>query len=443
MKENPLFLGRGRHIARRLLAAAVAALLLLTASWLSCSKQEGDDTGGEDLKARLDKMRSLPYTSVTDEKAPAGQSGVVLYDRDRAWPGYNLYFDRLQTRALLLDMEGRVVHQWSDVQMGERGWQHGILLENGDIMTFVQDMESVRINWNSVVLWKTMRPVHHEICRLPDGTFWLIGRMMETYRELLVMFPVMIRIDGEGREIERWSTYEHLDEIKKAFDTRSFIDTILDKLSAEGTEWAAAETLNARSLTQEEMDIEVYDYFHMNSISVVPDTPLARRDPRFAPGNLIICMRNVNQIAVLEKDTMRILWVWGEGELEWPHNPGMLEDGSILVFDNGVRRGYSRVVEVDPESGSIGWQYVADPPQSFYSETRGSAQRLPNGNTLICESDRGRVFEVTRNGDTVWEWYNPRLVEGQRVQVYRMLRYPPGMVEPLLGSPDGSQPGSP
>jgi hypothetical protein len=140
----------------------------------------------------------------------------------------------------------------------------------------------------------------------------------------------------------------------------------------------------------------------------------------------------VNQIAVLKKGTMEILWVWGEGELELPHNPTMLENGNILIFDNGTARKYSRVIELNPLTEAIEWQYTGDPLESFFSSTRGSAQRLPNGNTLICESNDGRVFEITTEGEIVWEWYNPSLVDEHRVQVYRMLRYPPEMFDPLL-----------
>jgi hypothetical protein len=111
----------------------------------------------------------------------------------------------------------------------------------------------------------------------------------------------------------------------------------------------------------------------------------------------------------------------------------MLPDGHILLFDNGVERKYSRILEIDPYAGSIVWEYHADPPEDFYSFTRGSAQRLPNGNTLICESDNGRAFEVTRTGEMVWEWFNPSLRRGHREVVYRMLQYPREMVDKLLG----------
>lgn len=416
----------------RLAAVAVFALVLMVAALLSCGKEGGEGSEEDELKARLDKMRSLPYTAVTDEKVSGEKSGVVSYDRERAWPGYNIYFDRFQTRAVLFDMDGRTVHQWSDIQTGDHGWQHGIPLDNGDLVTFVGDMETLRLNWNSVVLWKKMRPVHHEVCRMPDGTFYFIGRQVENYRDKVVKFPVMIHVDGDGNEIERWSTYDHLDELKQALDTRSFLDTVLDKMEAMGLESATAETLEARSLRLEEMDTEVYDYFHMNTTSLLPDSPSGRRDSRFSEGNFLICLRNVNQIVILDRETKKILWAWGEGELELPHHPTMLANGNILIFDNGAVRKYSRVIELNPVTGEIEWEYVGDPPESFYSSTRGSAQRFPNGNTLICESNEGRVFEVTADKQIVWEWYNPHLVEGHRVQLYRLLRYPVEMMEPLL-----------
>jgi hypothetical protein len=120
--------------------------------------------------------------------------------------------------------------------------------------------------------------------------------------------------------------------------------------------------------------------------------------------------------------------------MEWPHLPTMLANGNILVFDNGSQRRYSRVIELNPRTLSIEWDYMSDPREDFYSYTRGSAQRLPNGNTLICESGRGKAFEITEDGQMVWEWLNPEIHDGRRAQVYRMMRLSPEMVEPLLST---------
>ena len=58
------------------------------------------------------------------------------------------------------------------------------------------------------------------------------------------------------------------------------------------------------------------------------------------------------------------------------------------------------------------WTYQSSPATNFYSAEISGAQRLPNGNTLITESDGGRLFEVTRRGEIVWNFVNP--VRGQR-----------------------------
>jgi hypothetical protein len=248
-----------------------------------------------------------------------------------------------------------------------------------------------------------------------------------------VRFPSVVHFTADGREIDRWYTYEHLDEIKSAFDRRAFLDTILDSLIAEGAGIEVTETVPGRLEANTLSDGRVlYDYFHLNTITILPQTPLGERDARFRAGNLLICFRNVNQIAVLDSRTWEILWAWGEGMLEWPHHPTMVESGNILVFDNGVLRGFSRVLEVNPLTGSVEWEYEADPPESFYTYEKGSAQRLPNGNTLICEGDEGRAFEITRGGEIVWDWLNPETRKDRRVQVYRMMRLSPESVEPLL-----------
>jgi hypothetical protein len=90
------------------------------------------------------------------------------------------------------------------------------------------------------------------------------------------------------------------------------------------------------------------------------------------------------------------------------------------------------VIEIDPTSGKVVWEYTAVPGDRFHSYFRGSAQRLDNGNTLICESDEGRVFEVTPEGETVWVWLNPDLRGDHRRSLYRWTRLTKPMVDRLL-----------
>jgi hypothetical protein len=100
--------------------------------------------------------------------------------------------------------------------------------------------------------------------------------------------------------------------------------------------------------------------------------------------------------------------------------------GNILVFNNGDGRpggSYSSIIEITPPVDEFGfysinsssafgpeipvWIYTADNPFDFFSKRTSGAQRLPNGNTLICHSSKGTFFEVTHDKETVWEYINP------------------------------------
>jgi len=115
--------------------------------------------------------------------------------------------------------------------------------------------------------------------------------------------------------------------------------------------------------------------------------------------------------------------------------------GHLLVFNNGPGRpdgAYSSVVEIAPPIDAAGnyrlergkgfgpsrptWEYTAPNRSDFFSSHISGAERLPNGNTLICSGEQGRIFEVTADGKTVWEYVNP-FVERSRA---RELPGPPG-----------------
>ena len=98
-------------------------------------------------------------------------------------------------------------------------------------------------------------------------------------------------------------------------------------------------------------------------------------------------------------------------------------EGNILVFNNGVGRYYSSVDEITPPINEKGeyylaqgfaygpetqtWVYTANPINDFYASYLSGAQRLKNGNTLICNGESGKIFEVTAEGETVWQFTNP------------------------------------
>ncbi len=152
---------------------------------------------------------------------------------------------------------------------------------------------------------------------------------------------------------------------------------------------------------------------YVNGIDTTPD------------GNVVGSFRHLNNLVITDKTSGAIKWRWGTWELGHQHNPTVLDTGNILVLDNGYHRlpprdlrttvsaeGYSRVLEVDPQTDRIEWSYEAEPPTGFWSHICSSAQRLPNGNTMICEGTPGRMFEVTANKEVVWEYINPFFTQG-------------------------------
>ena len=142
------------------------------------------------------------------------------------------------------------------------------------------------------------------------------------------------------------------------------------------------------------------EWTHQNALNVTP------------AGDLLVSFRQISTVGIVDKASGDFSWKWGPGEISHQHYPTMLDNGRVLLFDNGSHRQgqgvpYSRVIEVDPANNQVEWEYKGAPPLSFFSPVISSAQRLPNGNTLICEGCTGRLFEVTRSKDIVWEYINP------------------------------------
>jgi len=152
-------------------------------------------------------------------------------------------------------------------------------------------------------------------------------------------------------------------------------------------------------------------------------------------GDVLGAFRTQDLIFIIDKETKKVKWRYGQddGELSQPHEPIPLENGNILVFDNGEYRRYStkyswsRVVEIDPKTNKIVWEHKEDPPFSFFSGNQGGCQRLANGNTLITESLSGRIFEVNKSGEKAWEYLSPfyGTHAGQKANpiIYRAYRY--------------------
>jgi hypothetical protein len=147
------------------------------------------------------------------------------------------------------------------------------------------------------------------------------------------------------------------------------------------------------------------DIFHSNAIEIL-DGSMADRIPAFKKGNILTSFRRLDTIAVVDMTTKEVVWTQF-GLWLAQHDPTPLPNGNLLVFDNRGHNGESKVIEYDPTSMEVVWMYAGDRDHPFFTNAGGANQRLPNGNTLITESDNGRAFEVTPGGQIVWEYWNP------------------------------------
>jgi len=326
---------------------------------------------------------------------------ITQHDPSRCDPSLRLFNSRGEERARLIEPDGAVVHEWA-CERG-RSWHYAEMLPNGHLVAIDKGHGLIELDRDSQLVWQFDTDAHHDFARKTDGNTYVLSGRTRIAEHLLpgreLFYDGLYEVTPRGEVVWEWHADQH-----------------------------AAELGLCRRLPD---DYAFSDWPHVNTCEVLPSSPLGERDPRFAAGNLLMCGRIVDTVWVVDRTTGRVTWWWGPGELIGPHMPTMLPTGNLLIYDNGGvgerDRGYSRVVELDPLAGRIVWEYVADPPHAFFSPSRGSAERLPNGNHLIAESDHGRLFEVAPDGDVVWAYQNERTRSGGGVDpIYRVKAYPPG-----------------
>lgn len=171
------------------------------------------------------------------------------------------------------------------------------------------------------------------------------------------------------------------------------------------------------------------EWTHGNTVVELPD------------GNLMLSFRLTSSMVIVDRRNGKVVRQPGPPLLNNQHAPSLLPNGNILVFDNGTHRAplpYSRVLEIDPAVCEVIWSYEETPPIAFFSPIISNAQRLRNGNTLINEGVTGRLFEVTAEGELVWEYVNPYFMgptaRDQHNSAFRACRYPPDLVARALDS---------
>jgi len=354
------------------------------------------------------RLNTLGYLQTAPIRPDDDRSGVVLNNRNKSAPGLNFYKESASPEALLVDQDGLQVHVWRFDPGDSVEWIHAELSpEDGAVIGVGKDDSIFRLSVDSELEWRTPLRAHHDLHVREDSSIWALSRRHtrwpERYgdRTILEDFVTVLSADGEI-----------LDEF-----------SLLEPFRGSAYEYLMPEVADF------EFDA-AFDIQHTNHVEVFDGT-LADQSPLFREGNVLVSFRTINTIAILDPQTHKILWLWGPTNLAVQHHPRLLENGRILVFDNGFEE--SRVLEIELPLGKIAWEYKEGP--SFHSSWGGSAQRLANGNTLITNTRHGEVFETTPGGEVVWRFFNPRVDDGSmlplptgvngRWNIWRMTRYQP------------------
>jgi hypothetical protein len=334
----------------------------------------------------LERIATLGYIAGVDPVPD--KTGVLTHLPEDASVGLTLYTCAEDPTAFLIDMQGNVVHSWSSP--GSKYWARARALPNGDLLVITcGPPQMLKLNRESEVIWRFDDHAHHDFAVLPDSTTCVLVRGTATRPYIQggadVIDDNVVLLDAAGRELAFIS-------LLKAFER-----------SELGTQWLADHPLP-----------DDPDIFHANSVEVL------LREGRL---HLLLSIRSINTVAILDVASGEIVWALS-GRWHKQHEAQFV-DGNLLLFDNlGLTRErsgpeQSRVIEVDVTSRELVWSFTEP---GFFSRGAGAQQRLPNGNTLITESENGRILEVTRDGRTVWEYINPMKVRDQPGIILGILR---------------------
>ncbi|MCG8643002.1 MAG: aryl-sulfate sulfotransferase [Desulfobacterales bacterium] len=422
-------------------------------------------------------------------------TGTTIFDPDKAFNGYTIYIAR-ETGAALVDMNGRVVHLWEGLhgfpnKLLPGGYVMGSLGIRNPKYGYHDQTDLVQVDWDGNVVWKFDQ---YEFIEDPgqEGR-WMARQHHDYQRE---GNPVGYYVPGMDPLVDRGNTLIlcHKNLTNPNISDKVLLDDVILEVNWDGDivwEWVCSDHFDEMGFTEQAKNTmarnpnlvlgkgEVGDWMHINSMSALgPNRFYDTGDQRFHPDNIIWDGRQTNIIAITDKISGKIVWQVGPDydrsealrKLGWiigQHHAHMIPKGlpgagNILVFDNGgfagfgapnpgaptghndALRDYSRVLEFDPVTLEKVWQYTYLEAgainkmnnYNFYSPLISSAQRLPNGNTLITEGSVGRLFEVTPKHEIVWEYVSPSFgKDGRSNFVYRAYRVPYEWV-PQLSKPE-------
>lgn len=384
----------------------------------------------------------------------------LLQNDSGAFNGYTLFSPNTYNRTYLIDNCGMVVNSW---QGSSQPGLATYFLEDGTLLKTARVNNPVfsstggsggrieRYDWSNNLIWSynysdSTRHQHHDIEYLPNGNILVLawevkssayaidnGRSPSLVNSTLWLEHI-VEVEPVGSDsatiVWEWHVSDHLIQ---DYDSSKFNYGLVED-HPELINFNFANTANQ-------------DWLHINSIDYNP-----------ALDQIILSIHNSGEVWIIDHSTTTLeaashtggnsgkggdllyRWgnprayrrggsidqkLWGQHDAHWIE-PGFIDAGKIMIFNNGAGRpggNYSSVNIIQTPIDSLNnytivglspygpdtsfWEYTSTPPSTFYSANISGAQRLPNGNTLICEGSSGNFFEIDTNKVTVWNYINP------------------------------------
>jgi hypothetical protein len=408
-------------------------------------------------------LKALLFFSFVVTITVSGQNTIgVLSNTTNALNGYSLF--TYQKETYLINNCGEVINQWTSLNNSGKSVY---LLENGNLLRAAQALNPGNIaikgvggrielfDWDGNLIWTydyatTTAIQHHDIYPMPNGNVLILaasiltkeeaiqlGRNPEnlTHKDKILYNERILELEPVGSNdakiVWQWDIKDHLiqdyDNTKDNFGVVKNNPQRLD-INYLGTSKGRA------------------NWLHINSIQYN-----AQLD------QILLSVRQLNEFYIIDHSTTTaeasknsggiyqkggdLLYRWGnpiaygqgtnnDQKLFAQHLPMWIPDcyndaGKIILFNNGLGRtpSYSEILILNPPTSTPGFytydtgtaygplnpDYIYTTPikTDFYSPIMSSVQRLPNGNTLICEATSGHFFEIDTNENIVWEYINP------------------------------------
>ncbi|MCL1124750.1 aryl-sulfate sulfotransferase [Shewanella surugensis] len=373
-------------------------------------------------------FRSVLFLGMTCGLA---SESVLAADLDE----YTLFAPNGSTDTYLIDKDGNTVHSWvSDhrVALSVYLLPSGELLRTGSVLdapaTFSGNAGGMVeiLDWESNVVWEAAIASdnyfsHHDAEVLPNGNILVLAWEAKTAEEAMALGRTQVAGDTlwadavyeicreseanaclDGEIVWRWSTWDHAVQDVDTSISSNYVNNVADHpdkvnlnyFSGDGSaDWTHANSVDYHP----EKDVIVISVHNFNEYWIIDHSDASAG----------IVYRSGNPLAYDQSGRQTL---FGQHDVQWIE-PGLPGEGNILLFNNGFNRPVGEFSTVDElcyeancRSGSLLSQYSEGVNGEFYSSHISGAQRLPNGNTLVCEGRDGHFFEYNIEHEIVWEF---------------------------------------